>query len=352
MKIRLAILESDLFYLNRIANVINTKYTDKLELYSFTTEEKIYDELSRQKIDVFLANGEFEIDMQKIPARCEFAYLVDSVDIQSLRGKPALCKFQKVELIYKQILSMFSEKAAIITGNNMSGRGKAILFTGVAGGVGCSSAAAACAVYFAVKGKKTIYLNLESLGDADCYFRGEGQGNFSDIIYAVKSKKVNLPMKLDSLVKQDSTGVYFFSACNTALDMLELKSEEIKHLIEDLRSSCGYEYIILDMDMRFGNELMQWFKNSDDVVLVSDGAETANIKIKRMLRAMRLLEEQGNERWMYDISILYNRFNSRTSVKTDGLDIREIGGIKRYEDYTEAQLILKISELDVFQKLE
>lgn len=352
MKIRLAILENDEFYLNRITTVINTKYTDKLELCSFTTEEDAYAMLAEQRIDVFLASDMFEIDTQKIPARCGFAYLVDSVDIQSFRGESALCKFQKVELIYKQILNLFSEKAAMITGNNAADRGKVILFTGASGGVGCSSVAASCAVYFARKGKRAIYLNLEILGDVDSYFSGEGQGNFSDVIYAVKSRKANLQMKLDSLVKRDPTGTFFFSAPNTALDMMELKAEEIKQIIAELKSSCGYDYIILDMDIRFGNELMNWFKYCNDIVFVSDGAEVTNVKLKRMFQAMRILEEQSGERWMYDVSILYNRFNSRTSEKAVGLNIRELGGIKRFEDYSVAQLITKISELNVFQNLE
>lgn len=352
MKIRLAILENDEFYLNRITNVINTKYTDKLELCSFTTEKDAYDVLAGQRIDVFLASDMFEVDIRKIPARCGFAYLVDSADIQSFRGESALCKFQKMELIYKQILSLFSEKAAIVTGSGTAGGGKVILFTGVSGGVGCSSVAASCAMFFAGKGKKAIYLNLEMLGSADNYFRGEGQGNFSDVIYAVKSRKANLQMKLDSLVKRDSTGTYFFSATNTALDMMELKPEEIMQIITELRTSCGYDFVVLDMDVRFGNELMYWFKNCNDVVFVSDGAEAANVKLKRMLQALRILEQQSGERWACDVSILYNRFNSRTSEKAMDLDIRELGGIKRFENYSAVQLITKISEQDVFQNLE
>lgn len=177
MKIRLAILEN----VNRITAVFNAKYTDKLEVYSSTAEDEIFHILAESRIDVFLASDRFKIDTQKVPAGCGFAYLVDSADIESLWGEPALCKFQKVELIYKQILNIFSEKAAAITGGSMPGEGKALAFAGASGGVGCSSAAAACTMYFAGKGKKAVYLNLETFGNADLYFSGMGQGNFSDI---------------------------------------------------------------------------------------------------------------------------------------------------------------------------
>ncbi len=352
MKIRLVILEDDKSYLNRITAVFNTKYMDKLEIYSFTSEEGIYRTLAASRIDVFLAGDAFEIDTQKVPPRCGFAYLVHSSDIESLRGEPALCKFQKAELIYKQILNIFAEKTVAITGSGLEGRGRVILFTGAAGGVGCTSAAMGCSMYFAGRGKKAVYLNLEILGNADGFFRGEGQGNFSDIIYAVKSRKANLSLKLESLVKQDTSGAFFFSAPNTALDMLELKPEEISRIIAELKSSCGYDYVILDISMQFGKELLNLFQNCSNVVFVSDGSVTANDKTARMLRSMDILEEQGEGRRMYDTGILYNRFSSRNSVKLKESGIREIGGIKRFEECSPRQLCVKISEQDVFRSLE
>ena len=36
MKIKLALLDSDQNYLNRIVTAFNIKYADKLEIYSFT----------------------------------------------------------------------------------------------------------------------------------------------------------------------------------------------------------------------------------------------------------------------------------------------------------------------------
>ena len=49
MKIKLAILERDTSYLNRIVSVFNTKYTDKFEVYSFTNLEVALDYLETAK---------------------------------------------------------------------------------------------------------------------------------------------------------------------------------------------------------------------------------------------------------------------------------------------------------------
>ena len=90
------------------------------------------------------------------------------------------------------------------------------------GGVGGSSAAAACAMRFAQKGKRALYLNLERFGSADVFFSAEGSSSLGDVIYAVKSQKGNLEIRLESSVKRDGSGVFFFSPPKLALDTAEL----------------------------------------------------------------------------------------------------------------------------------
>ena len=111
MKIKLAILEKDKSYLSRIVSVFGTKYSEKFEIYSFTDPEVALLTLNSAKIDVLLAGDTFDIDVTKLPNRCAFAYLVDSVGIDMLNNQRAICKFQKADLIYKQILSIYAEKA-------------------------------------------------------------------------------------------------------------------------------------------------------------------------------------------------------------------------------------------------
>ena len=146
MKIRLAILESDEGYLNRIVAVFNTKYSDKFEIYSFTDVENALQTLSTAKIDVFVVNESIEIDTTRIPKRCGFAYFVDSADVELLNNQPTICRFQRAELIYKQILSIYAENAGNYKELKITDEGcKVIAFASPSGGVGCTTMAAACA---------------------------------------------------------------------------------------------------------------------------------------------------------------------------------------------------------------
>lgn len=352
MKIKLGILESDQGYLNRIVSAFASKYSDKLQIYSFTNIETTFVTLESEKIDVLVANDSFDIDVSLLPKRCAFAYFVDSKDVDTYNGQVAISKFQKAEMIYKQILSLYSENAGSVNGFKLNDDScELIIFTSPSGGVGTSSMAAACARRFAKIGKRTLYLNFESYGSSDVFFSGEGQFSMSDIIFALKSKKANLTMKIESSVKQDSSGVFFFSQTNVALDMLELSTEEKIRLIKEIKLTDSYDYIILDIDFGLSRDFTNIYKLSQNIVFVGDGSECSNMKIFRAYNALCNMEDGAEEAIANRIMLIYNKFSNKTSKALTGVDIRNIGGAPRYEHATVTQVLEHLSQLSEFDKI-
>lgn len=352
MKIKLAILEKDSSYLNRIVTVFNAKYADKLEVYSFTDESVALKTLNEAKIEVLVANDAFEIDVKSLPSRCGFAYFVDSADIETLREQPAICKFQKADLIYKQILSIYSENAANMTGMRFDEDStKMFLFTAMSGGVGSSTMAASFAVHLAQQMKKVLYLNFEYLGSSTMFFSGEGQFDFGDVIYALKSKKANLNLKLESTVRQSGKGVYYFAPTKVALDVMELSNNDIKRLLKSLRMSGTYEYIVIDAEFRFDEKGITLWKEVNDVVLISDGSDASNIKLERAYNSLNVMEQQDESFKLSKAKILYNKFSNKFGKTMSGLDIKEIGGIPRFEHATTEQVVEQVSSMEMLEKI-
>lgn len=352
MKIKLAILDKDTSYLNRIVAVFGTKYADKFEIYSFTDPDIAMANLDTARIDVLVASNVFEIDTKKIPKRCGFAYFVESLEIETFNDEKAICKFQKADLIYKQILSIYSENAGNVSGLKLGDDStRVIAFTSVSGGVGSSSMAAACAVHFASQGKKVLYFNLEKFGSSDVYFSAEGQFDMSDIIFALKSKKTNLSLKLESCVKQDLRGVYFYSQSKLALDMLELNAEEILQLISELKLTGGYDYVILDCDYGMDKDSLSVFRQANSIVWVGDGSEISNTKIFRAYQALATLEQNADSPLLNRLYLIYNMFSNKTSKALDDISIKNIGGAPRYEHATTAQVIGQLAAMDMFDKV-
>lgn len=352
MKIKVALLESDKTYLSRIINAFQLNYSDKLELYSFTSEEAAMKALTELRIDVFLAGDTFAIETDRLPVRCGFAYLVDSPGIESIAGNAVICKFQKAELIYKQILSIFSEKSEAVTGTQQAyGNANIVAFTAAAGGVGCSSAAAAYALTQARAGRKTFYFDLEPMGNPELFFHGEGQESLSDVLYAVKSKKKNLYLKLESAVRKDSSNVAYLAATQTPLDMIELRNEEVNTITRELLSACGYECIVMDLGFQMNDFCLGILDMATRVVAVTDGIASANGKTERMLAALSVFDAQKRTDILHKTGILYNRFGSKSSVKLANNEVGEYGGIRRFEGAASAQLPELIANENIGQMI-
>lgn len=352
MKIRLAILDKDISYLNRIVSAFNMKYSDKLEIYSFTDVKVAVSNLDNIKVDVLLATDSFEIDREKLPAKCGFAYLVEQPDIESVREQPAICKFQKADLIYKQILSLYSENAANISGIKLDDEtSKMILFTSPGGGTGSSTMASALAMTCAGRGKKVIYVNLEKFGLSDVFFSAEGQFDMSDIIYALKSGKTNLQLKLESTVKQDKSGVYFISGSKVALDMQELNTEDILRLISELKLSGDYDYIIADMDFELSKGNIDIYKRMHSIVLVGDGSEISNIKISRAYAALAAMEQSMDLSITERMGVIYNKFSNKTGKVLEDIGLKSLSGAPRFEHATAKQIAEQLSSMNMFEKI-
>jgi len=352
MKIKLAMLEKDQNYLNRIVAVFSTKYAEKIEVYSFTDQSIAMEALESSRIDVLVAGDAFEIDIEKLPKRCGFAYFVDSPDVDMVNEQRAICKFQKVDLIYKQILSIYSENTNNVAGLKLDDDStKLIIFSSPAGGTGTSSVAAAYAAHLAMQRKRVLYLNLEQFGSADAFFDADGMFDMSDIIYALKSKKANLSMKLESCVKQNEKGVHFYSQPKVALDMLELSQEDVSRLISELKITGSYDYIVIDMDFDMSRDTIGVYKQGHAVIWVGDGTELSNTKIQRAYHAISIIEQNADASLLNRLGLIYNKFSNKTGKTVGDIGIRNIGGAPAYVHASTKQVIEQLAAMEMFDRI-
>jgi MinD-like ATPase involved in chromosome partitioning or flagellar assembly len=351
MKIKLTLLDGDKNYLDRITASLTARFPDKLEIYSFTDASAALDGLESARIDVFIADSAFDIDCKRLPRNCGFAYFVESPTVETYGDRPAICKYQKIDAIYRAALDIYSENVSEAIGIRADDGSnvRVVAFASPAGGVGSSSSAAACAVSFALGGKRTLYLNLETFGGAVPFFSGEGQTDFGDVIFALKSRKSGLRLKLESGAKRDASGVFFYSPPETALDMAELNAEETRRLITELKLSGIYDGIIIDVDFSLGGNAMEVFRLATEIVLVSDGSEISNMKLTRAYRALGLIEQSSDTALLPRVALFYNKFSNKTGRMTED-GIKTLGGAPKYERAAPEQVVEQLVGLGVFRK--
>ena len=351
MKIKVAILTPDIKYLERITNILGTRYSDSLELYSFTDSGIALKTVSNSRINIMFVDTASDADINLVPDNCDFIWLVDQVDIETYRGRKAVCKFQAVDLFYKQILNIYSEHQDEVIKRYSVGNCKTIAFLPVSGGAGASSLAAAAAINLAQAGNRVLYLNLEKLGSADVFFNGNGSFDLSDVFLALQSKNANLSLKLESCVKQDKSGVYFFSQTKSSLDMFEMSSEHYLRLLAELMNSNMYDIVILDSDFGFDIKSIELFENATRIIWVGDGSETSNAKLLRAYEALQLIEQGRSNSLSERISVIYNKFSNKTCKTLEGIDLKNIAGIPRYEHLSSGKVVESLSKLDVYSQL-
>ena len=350
MKIKLAMLESDSSYLRRVVTMFNSKFAEELEIYSFTDIDAAMGCLEEKKIDVFLACDNFKIDFNLIPKRCGFAYLVESLDINMIDGYKAICKFQKGELIYKQILSIYSEHIPNITGmpTNQNGAMKTIAFCSPCGGVGTSTAAAACAIALSNAGQRVLYLNAEIYGDSDMFFSCDGQFDFSDVIYAVKSNKTNRAMKLQSTVKQDQTGVYYYSSVRIPLDIMEMGPNDYLTLQNELKSLGCYDYVVIDIEFPKNQAAYKFFEYCNSIVMVVDDSDTSVAKINKAISGIQILDNQSDFAMQPRMWLLKNKSSTDNIQQTE---LRVLGSFPVYQTVSSSQMAKQLSLSSIFSQL-
>lgn len=351
MKLKVAIYDSDLDFMNRLANIFQKKYADKVSLSIFSNVDTMYKSLEGSLTDVVLLGRPARVDPDRIPEGTLAGYLSVAFDIDQIEGVPAICKYQKAEAIYKQILSLYAENAPGEGIRRSKGKARVVLFTSVQGGGGTSTAAAAYAMRIARR-KKAFYLNLERFGDADLYFNGDGKMSFSDVLYTLHSRKGNLSMKIESAVKTDPSGADFFSPCRNVYDMFEFSEGDLELLIEGVSSIDKYQEIVVDVsgDM---TELMTKLMSiyADKIVYVSDGSATGNGKFERFCEAARVTEQREKCGILEKTCLLYNRYSSKYSAQLTASAIPVVGGIHRYEGIAGRELCEKIAGMDVFDQI-
>lgn len=328
MKLKAAILDPDVGYMNRLSKNFQLKYADKISMYIFSDMETFYQSLKKVYVDVILMDTSMKVDMEKIPEGTAVGYLCDMADAEEIDGLPAVCRFQKIDTMYKLILGMYAESSSNIKIKKKGSLVRITLFTSVQGGCGTSSAAAAYTLRYAAEGKKMFYLNLERFGQTECYFSADGAMSFSDVLYSLKSRKSNLLIKLESAMRTDASGIDFFASSRNAYDMMELEDAEVESLLQGLSQVKAYDEIVVDLSGDLSGRMLMLMKDyADAIFYVCDGSMTGNGKFERFCQTVRVIEQREEVNILGKTSLLYNRFSSKMSRQIEETPVAVAGGI-------------------------
>lgn len=352
MKIKVVIIDLDANYTRRLQQGFQNKYSDKVELKFFSDLDSFYHDIRENHADLIVFDQKLKMDTDSLPENTVIGCFCEQKGIEEIGGISTICKYQKIDVLYKLMLGLYAEKATDLKLKTNGSQVHTTLFTSVQGGCGTSAAAAAYALKRSREGKKIFYLNLEKFGGSDLYFSGDGDMSFSDVIYSLKSRKSNLLIKLESSTKTDESGVNFFSDCKNAFDMMELKDAEIGSLLQGIGQLGEYDEIVMDLSGDLTERMVFLMQDyADSVVYVCDGSMTGIRKFEKYCEVARVLEKRKEMRLLGKTVLLYNRYSSKNSMQMEKLPVSLMGGIHRFESVSGRSLIEQIAATDILKQV-
>lgn len=347
MKIRLALIDNDEDYRKRLSDFYIKNYQDRIEILTFSSLDSFEQNRGNKTIDVMLVSESIEDDLLSYSKKSSIAYLADRNLIERKNNIRVINKFKKPEQIYKEILNILAESSNGDVAYKFSeGKGTIVeVFMPVSGGAGATSLSISYAKRLAMKGISTLYLNFEVLNSSKIYLSGEGSG-FDEIIYAIKSKKQNVALKIESNVISSKEGVNFFNEPRSALDMLELSDEDIELLINESQNMGKYKHIVIDSTLCLNSRLKLFSKIAHRVILIAEPNDIGIKKLNDLNDALALMEEGGAIDITNKITIVCNKATDNSQTLPDNLPYREY--IKRYNigegDITEVLMQVPLLE--------
>ncbi|MCR5006701.1 MAG: AAA family ATPase [Clostridiales bacterium] len=134
--------------------------------------------------------------------------------------------------------------------NDRQGEGGKILAVyAPSGGAGTTVLAMTLADLLAAKGKKVLYLDLESISAWRQFFRSDAAYNLSDFLYNMLLDTLapeEAARCLEDMTTVQTRKMFFIEPCNGGEDLLVLEPEEQRQLLAVLRQA--FDYVVCDLD--------------------------------------------------------------------------------------------------------
>lgn len=349
-KIKLIIADTDERYLNRLSDYIAFHYADQFEISVFSEPALLSGFLATNSVHCLLATGEFLEALKDTELKTAFLLLYEGGDFPEKCDVNYVLKYQNVENILREIKTVSADKIGFVPSNASSGGMKLYLAESVAGGTGTTTVAVAFSRFLVHKGKRVLYLNLEPFGSVGNIFRQNGEHDFSDVLYLLKSQKGNLELKIDGIIQKDAAGVDYIAPCRMAMDLQSLKAADMELLLDVLEQSGRYEYVIIDRAFGLSEEDFSLRKKAYRLLYVTSGFPTQNDKLEKAKAVFSMYAEKSGTALEDKALLVYNKYSNRCSRKWEG-GFQEVLGFPKVEAVDENAVVEELAKKEGFASL-
>lgn len=357
MKIKVAICTSDVQYSEKLVHYFEAHYYDKFTWNIFTELSFLVEFLQENEVDIVLAGREMADLIKRVDAKDKseriWACLTEDEDEELPDGSSRIKKYARADRIYRELLDLYSQRTNIHYRSEsvVNSQTDIYAFVSPAGGVGTSTIACAMARSYA-RFEKVLYISLENTGAMQLAFEGENKAGLDEVIFALKSRRKALELKLASAVSRDKSGVYFLEECRNPLDVMELSGEELKELLGTLGKIREYDKVILDAGNGLGEKEIAAMTCAGRIVAILDESQVSASKFARYIDTLQLVEKKQKADICSKMVLFYNKILKQENLPEQLHQARVAGGFPRIENGTYEGVIGRIAGMEMIHNAQ
>ncbi len=355
MKIKVFICSEDTLYCEKLVNYFNSHYYDKFQWNVYTQSVYLEQIFQSDMADLILVGREMQAVMQELEHKytegCLWAYLAEDAGWQE-EGERQIGKYQRADQIYRDLLDLYAKKEHVHYENLaiVSGKTTFIAFVSAGGGSGASTVACAAAKACS-RMEKVLYLNLEDLGTCGLVFSGDEKPGMDELIYAVKSRRNTLDLKIESSVSRDGAGTYYFKECANPMDLQTLSAEDMKELLKAIEASKNYDRVIVDLGNGLQEKEITVMSMVNRIAMVTGTGEVDRVKLLRYLDYVQAVEETKKLDIVSKLQIYINRTLKNAPLPEVISQIRVAGAFPLIENGNFAGIVDKLADMELLQAI-
>lgn len=278
MNIKIAIIDSDINYLERLSGVL--QQYDELSVAVFTKTEAFQQIAEFEDFQIVLFNPDISTQQLVFPQKVMPICLCtqESENRSLYRNIPAVQKYQRISSLYKEVIKNY---AGSVKDTEMdyfkAANTKVIAIHSPIGGSGKTTLALAIAGKILKADKRVLFLSMEQYNSSSLYCSIQEEG-ITCLVEALNTNS-SFELKLKGVVKENGAGLPYIECFSRLVDYDDVKSEEIERIIKKIRMCDICDYVIIDTASTLDGVNKAVLKSADRIFIVQRSGELADIKL-------------------------------------------------------------------------
>lgn len=351
MWVRMLLCTDNEIYSQRFSEYLDKEFGDKAEINVVSDLQEVFSFMESNEVDIVVFDSHFEEDLKKSLKSIECLSIVLAENMYETEDEiKRVFKYQRGDSLYKAILELYSTYGKVrITPKRVEKKDcKVFTFISPQGGTGCTTIAKAYAKKRSAY-EKVLYLNLQCM-NTEWLYSSEGLG-LDDVIMALKSRRNILNIKLQSAVITNSAHVYTYAPCTNPIDLIELNGQDIKNLIDGLKTLDFYSKIIIDVGNQIAAKEIELIKQSDSIICVVDNCEEDIRQFDKLYHFLTIIQKRDNLRIIRKLEVFKNKVMKNLESHYDEYHIKTSGWAPYVNKQNKEEIIDRIVYSDSFESL-